>query len=369
MPHGVKYKSIRAPECRFCSIVSNQHGDKFDTVLLASDNFLVIPALGHFCPGYLMLISKDHIRNFAQITDRRVIDELERLSLCTRWSIEPHFGRSIVFEHGPLDSVCSGGSSVDHAHLHFVPTQVNVLQRVAESRTLLGIGSRLALPPNAPYLYIEDQSGNRFLATVREAIRSQYLRRLTYQALYPQRNDDGWDWHTHPHEALLEKTLSTLGRLSYSGKGESGQTRVYLAMAMDGLASGEIRRREQYFKNRLKHLPIDLFTTFVGTEVSTNRAMSPESVNELVERDLAMLRDADILLVDYSRRGHNFVGCTCEIVYAHLLNKPVIAYTGRSGNHRRIWLSYHADFICQSMQEVVEGLVHAIARKNHGEPR
>jgi ATP adenylyltransferase len=345
--------------CRLCKIMQNASSSVFDVVLLASENFVVLPARGHFCPGYLMLVSKQHMPNFAQIHNAHMIKELEILTFRTRCLLQVCFGRSIVYEHGSLGRARSAGSSVDHAHLHFIPTEIDLVKRLSASHTLLQVDRRQRLPSETPYLYIQNQSGSRFLANVNDNLESQYLRKLAYEALYPNKRDDGWDWRVHPHTEFLKDTLKMirLPRRSY-------KIRVYLALAMDGLSVRAIRSRIWYLKNCVKSLPVDLFTT--PLETVENTPVSSASAHTIVEEDLAMLRNADILLVDYSKRGRNYVGCTCEIVYAYLLNKPIIAYTGRSGNHDRPWLLYHASFVCRSMRQVVDSLKHLTVAEAYG---
>jgi hypothetical protein len=56
----------------------------------------------------------------------------------------------------------------------------------------------------------------------------------------------------------------------------------------------------------------------------------------------------------------NYVGCSCEIVYAHLERKPIVVYVGTTDNASRIWLQYHASGIFEQRADAIEYLLHLL---------
>ena len=76
----------------------------------------------------------------------------------------------------------------------------------------------------------------------------------------------------------------------------------------------------------------------------------------LVEFDLSLLRRCDGVLMDMTIPNRNYVGCTAELVYAHLWRIPVAVYVGCTGNERRHWLRYHASHVVDDRAQAVRWL-------------
>ncbi len=69
----------------------------------------------------------------------------------------------------------------------------------------------------------------------------------------------------------------------------------------------------------------------------------------IVDWDLERLRLSDIVLVDFSHPSHVYVGCICEIVYAHLWSKPEVAVVGNSGLDCSMWRRYQLTVTCVAL--------------------
>ena len=139
---------------------------------------------------------------------------------------------------------------------------------------------------------------------------------------------------------------------------------IYLALAMEGIPSQQIRQREQEFRNHLKSIKADIWTTFDEMDKQTDESESKEKyAMRIVERDLQLLRRSDLLLVDLSVSGHTYVGCMCEIVYARIMKIPIVLFVGDTGNETRTWLIYHADALCSTMNATVEAVSRILGIK------
>ncbi|MGI6495883.1 MAG: nucleoside 2-deoxyribosyltransferase domain-containing protein [Kiritimatiellia bacterium] len=85
-----------------------------------------------------------------------------------------------------------------------------------------------------------------------------------------------------------------------------------------------------------------------------------DSANEIVEFDLQDVRDADILLVNYSRVS---IGTSMEVFYAaHDLGKFVVAFSPFPFKDCSPWMVRHCTKILPSLDAAVEYI-----RKNFGE--
>jgi hypothetical protein len=111
------------------------------------------------------------------------------------------------FEHG---SAPNEGSrvlcTVEHAHLHVVPTSAVVLDQLGSGFTWRKLGSGISAlqeqRPSGEYLYYESPAGECFLA-VAETFESQYMRRIFTETL---RTGD-WNWRHNPQPAEVDKTF------------------------------------------------------------------------------------------------------------------------------------------------------------------
>ena len=123
---------------------------------------------------------------------------------------------------------------------------------------------------------------------------------------------------------------------------------------MDGIPTSAVRRNEQYFRIALSKLPVRVTSTMSAAERSVlNEDLDlATKANRIVEHDLHLLRRADLVLLDLSKPGHTYVGCICEMVYAHLMKIPIVAYVGDTDNGSRIWLVYHCKAICKTTAEL-----------------
>jgi nucleoside 2-deoxyribosyltransferase len=130
--------------------------------------------------------------------------------------------------------------------------------------------------------------------------------------------------------------------------------KIYLALAMDGIDRKSVRDREDAFQKLLASLPVDVFSMInLEDTLAISEKDKLSRAKNIVRKELEVLKSCDILLVDYSKKNHNYIGCTCEIVYAHFMRKPVIVYVGDSGYEDRIWLLFHSTEICLSLDSVV----------------
>jgi ATP adenylyltransferase len=203
--------------CRFCPEIHDLGNDEFhrlvtphieSRIVRATSEFVVFPALGALAPGHLLIVPRLHCLAIGQLPSA-FFPELESLMLETTRVLEQTYGSScIVFEHGAVSS--RAGCCVDHAHLHVVPADIDVRERlqamykevvISQLEELAGFAER-----QLSYLFIQLPSGQRF-AYEAPLVVSQLLRRLVADAIgVPER----WDWAANLEPELLMRTLQDL---------------------------------------------------------------------------------------------------------------------------------------------------------------
>lgn len=204
---------ISMNECVFCT----KFGDSspasrewFDTELTSLDDFIVVPALGPFFEGYLMIVTRQHYHCMGQLSSM----ELSRLGALkdeVRNVLERCYGIPVVvFEHGSGLPADSGGSCVDHAHFQVLPLRFDVLSPLRKQFPVRPIRTLRALSMfsdrSKAYLFFEDQKGDMY-ATEAENVPSQYVRRLIAMELGAP---EQWDYALFPNYELIAATVRKL---------------------------------------------------------------------------------------------------------------------------------------------------------------
>lgn len=98
-------------KCIFCNYDSIQ-----EDILWESDNFFVKVGVGILAPGHVMIIPKEHISCFAELTHqlgKEFISIKEQVFNLVKYN----FSEPIIYEHGIYSQ------SIKHAHLHFIPNK------------------------------------------------------------------------------------------------------------------------------------------------------------------------------------------------------------------------------------------------------
>jgi nucleoside 2-deoxyribosyltransferase len=88
-----------------------------------------------------------------------------------------------------------------------------------------------------------------------------------------------------------------------------------------------------------------------------------DSANEIVEFDLQDVRDADIILVNYSK---NSIGTSMEVFYAsHNLNKFVIAFTPFTFKDSSPWMVRFCTKLLPSLEDACTYINEHFVAQNH----
>ena len=175
--------------------------------------FAVIPSLGPLVPGHTLLCSKEHLKNFARIILKYDIEynqvKSELIKILGRLYNQPVH----CFEHGSASSSSRVLCTVDHAHLHFVPTSVGITDIIMTEGIWQEIDGSLSslhdLVGSNEYLYYESPDNNRLVRVEKSGIiPSQYMRKVFATALG---NKAKWNWREDPR---LIETIQTFDMVS-----------------------------------------------------------------------------------------------------------------------------------------------------------
>lgn len=195
--------------CRFCFPSADR------AVLYADEEFYVMPSLGQFVEGYLLVLSRDHRESMAAAAG----DHLRRLAAHVSEVLVETYGACCLFEHGRIGSCYRRASEriCFHAHLHALPAPPEVLDLVAADFDPVPVATVADLPAlrerHPHYLFAASHDGRSLFFPVEEDIERQYLRKRACEALgLPVGHAD---WQAHPFRERMAATAERLdGRIA-----------------------------------------------------------------------------------------------------------------------------------------------------------
>lgn len=196
--------------CRFCEhLAGNTVRSPEWEVVAESDNLVAVPSVGSLVAGWLLVVPKAHRLSFGESSDMSVLHR-ETEEIAAEWRRE--FGPLTWFEHGPAQPSSVVGCSVDHAHIHLLPSGELDLEEAA-SRHLPELtfvreddpesAIAAAVEAGIPYLHLRLPDGTSRLA-VSPRIPSQAFRRCIAAE---QGRPDQFDWREFPQLETLEETM------------------------------------------------------------------------------------------------------------------------------------------------------------------
>lgn len=204
--------------CPFCaefeadglSVFTELMGDRLASRIVYEDeDFVVMPPLGEFIEGGLLLLTREHLLSLAHLRPA-LFERLEGLlraisgALVERWGVPP-----LVFEHGPAPQRGKGVCCVDHAHLNIFPARVQLHPQLG-GRMNLRVGSLAELArlrrAEFGYLLAQENDGTR-RAYDGQDVPTQLVRRIVTAGLgLPER----WHWRDYPGLNELIATCKAL---------------------------------------------------------------------------------------------------------------------------------------------------------------
>jgi diadenosine tetraphosphate (Ap4A) HIT family hydrolase len=204
--------------CPFCaefeedglSTFASLMGQRLNSrVIYEDEQFVVMPPLGEFIEGGLLLLSRAHILSFAHLPAEHFA-RLERLvgvicqALSQRWGVSP-----LIFEHGPAPERSKGACCVDHAHFNIFPAQVfvhpHLSGRMQSPVVSLSELQRLR-GAEFGYLFVQENNGERRVYDGCN-VPTQLVRRIiTTELGMPER----WHWRDYLGQDELMATFEAL---------------------------------------------------------------------------------------------------------------------------------------------------------------
>ncbi len=197
-----------------------------------TENFFINAALGPLgIEGYLLLSSITHYPSISSLPSGH-FEELEKLAEKSVDILGKKYNQPVImFEHGPNSCRTdnNGGSCIDHAHLHIIPTSTDIQAcfngaadldnlrtfdywHIIPYLELMGghqkdITNLNELPADSAYLFLQ-QHGKRKIYLPDFGIPSQFIRQLVSADNYIE--NPMYDWVLNPQPDLCKKTVEEI---------------------------------------------------------------------------------------------------------------------------------------------------------------
>ena len=191
--------------------------EPWDQTIAESNSFVAIPTKGSIVPGWVLILPRRHVISMRTLTERERC-EYQEFSRIIIQRISHEFSAPTVFEHGAGYPGSNMGCGVDHAHMHFVPLEFDLVDMVRRNESF-GINWKAfetiqqfysSVPPDRDYMTIAAPDGRLIGASGFVPV-SQYLRRVIALNVG---DSSQWDYRLNSFEGNV---LETLSRLKVSG--------------------------------------------------------------------------------------------------------------------------------------------------------
>jgi len=183
-------------DCAFCTEFARVGSDS--RIIAEDANWVLLPTLGCFTPGYCLFMPLDHIDAAADLHPAalaRVEAAVEQM----RARIASAFGPTIIAEHGSRDCQLGAGCCT-HCHLHLIPVPnpdavTDAYQTTGGSGYILRGLADLPAAAEGPYLYLSPRPGDHLLWPADSRFARQHVRRVCAR-LHGIAGQ--YDWRDHP---------------------------------------------------------------------------------------------------------------------------------------------------------------------------
>lgn len=201
-------------DCAYCQYLKGNI-QKNERTLYRSENFFVIPTLGQFITGYLLIIPNEHIMSNGELLPEHldefklVLEDIEYIIKLTY----PDAKGILVWENGSG----SGGKgkakdSLVHSHVHVAPSALTT----NEIKTMSGFDfeeielHNLHLYKTHSYLLVKNSNNEKWIINndPEVYIPRQYVRQLIAEEYGI--SGEAWNWRTHPFREKMFETVNDI---------------------------------------------------------------------------------------------------------------------------------------------------------------
>ena len=199
-------------DCRFCHIVEGHtfHG-AIDVPVESNEDYLLLASIGAFVEGWSLVVPRVHCLSLREHYGRELFSKFVISSI---YRVQAEYGPSVIFEHGANHCGSATSCGTDHAHLHIVPLDIELVDALGGNEFSSWLQVRASeintVAGHSEYLFFSNSPmSSDPVGFVRKlsAPSSQYFRKLI--AAYLGKTDIS-DYRSHPHLDVAARTHKRL---------------------------------------------------------------------------------------------------------------------------------------------------------------
>lgn len=199
-------------DCGYCMYLKGK-GKHMGRTVYYSKHFFVVPTLGEFIKGYLLIIPIRHVTSMAEFTEEELAEFKEVLADVT-YMLQLTYGYKefLVWENGTgRGGIGKAKNSVVHAHVHIAPSTLtaNDIKNLSGFKFKEISYENFSSFGNNSYLLIKKDDASWIINDNPELyIPRQYVR----QILAREYNIEGeqWNWREYPFEERMYESYEDI---------------------------------------------------------------------------------------------------------------------------------------------------------------
>jgi len=201
-------------DCAYCRYLKG-NTSKNERTVYESDNFFVMPTVGQFRTGYLLIIPKKHVMSNAELS-LDVLKEFINVLSDVEFILRSIYKNNVlVWENGSGKSgVGKAKDSIVHSHVHICPSNLTSIDVEDQSRFPFEdvTMETLHYHQNHSYLLIRtiDKSEWRISDSSKLYVPRQYVRQLIAEEC--GYTGEEYNWRTHPYRELMYETRTDIAK-------------------------------------------------------------------------------------------------------------------------------------------------------------
>ena len=206
--NSASYKKIKE-KCFICKVAKGCP-EKPEHILYESDNYIVLPGLGAFFEGYVMIVPKKHVMSMAELAEEsdELYEEFLRVLNDMRFILESIYHKKIfVFECGSgKGGAGKHTTSIVHAHVHMAPSDIPVLKSVQKSGLHPGLIHPRSLKNYGEYpymLYIDQEDTWYIVSDPDTYFPRQHPRQIL--ADHMGLEEGKYNWRVYPYREKMDE--------------------------------------------------------------------------------------------------------------------------------------------------------------------
>lgn len=205
-------------DCPYCNYFFNDFpGKKFDEsnrTIYESTNFVVMPTVGEFIKGYLLIIPREHVMSMAELSPelrKEFVTVLNDVTFILKLTYPVN--DILVWENGTGNGgIGKAKSSIVHSHVHIAPSKLTAksIQEFSKFPLTKITYEDLPLYGKHSYLLVKGVTTREWWINDNPDlyIPRQYVRQLIAEEY--GFSEDTWNWRTNPFIYLITSTCKDI---------------------------------------------------------------------------------------------------------------------------------------------------------------